>query len=349
MSLQDIDQAEAVIAALSEFDRIGRDAFLRKYGFGPARAYFLVHDGKQYDSKAIIGAAHSYQFAVPLRSEDFSGGEQTVARKLESLGFQIAGVSDKEAVDSVAAPTGRNPNWNRDELIIALAAYVRWDGNPPGKESREIAELSQLLNGLRHALGTPANETLRNTNGVYMKLMNFRRFDPKYAAQGKSGLSRGGHLEEEIWATYHADPARLLRTSEAIRVGLATTEQTSASDTGTDELSGLEEAEEGRVLSVLHLRRERSPKLTKAKKERALRANGTLECEVCRFNFHQAYGDHGKGFIECHHVKPLESLTASATTRLDDLALLCANCHRMIHARRPWLSIEALRAIRKAK
>jgi putative restriction endonuclease len=31
------------------------------------------------------------------------------------------------------------------------------------------------------------------------------------------------------------------------------------------------------------------------------------------------------------------------TTRLEDLALLCANCHRMIHRASPWLSVEELR------
>lgn len=49
-----------------------------------------------------------------------------------------------------------------------------------------------------------------------------------------------------------------------------------------------------------------------ARKERALRANGKLECEVCGFDFHDAYGERGKGFIECHHVRPLESLPGSA-------------------------------------
>jgi 5-methylcytosine-specific restriction enzyme A len=121
----------------------------------------------------------------------------------------------------------------------------------------------------------------------------------------------------------------------------------SASPFLDDNFDGVDEAEEGRILSALHLRRERSPKLAKTKKARVLRESGKLECEVCRFDFLKAYGEHGRGFIECHHVKPLESLVGSSKTRLDDLALLCANCHRMIHARRPWLTLEALRLIRQ--
>jgi 5-methylcytosine-specific restriction protein A len=40
----------------------------------------------------------------------------------------------------------------------------------------------------------------------------------------------------------------------------------------------------------------------------------------------------------------VETLGDGMATKLSDLALLCANCHRMIHARRPWLSMDELRA-----
>ena len=40
---------------MAEYDRLGQDRFLEKYGFGAARSYWLVIDGKTYDSKAIVG------------------------------------------------------------------------------------------------------------------------------------------------------------------------------------------------------------------------------------------------------------------------------------------------------
>lgn len=73
-----------------------------------------------------------------------------------------------------------NPPWTRDELILALALYLRFDGNPPGKASPEIIELSALLNRI---VGDQKATDYRNPNGVYMKLMNFRRFDPVYQQQ----------------------------------------------------------------------------------------------------------------------------------------------------------------------
>ena len=91
MPLSDLTDPAAVNAAMDEFDRLGRDEFLRKYGFGPSRAYFVHRDDKYYDSKAIIGAAHGFQYPEKgqLRSEDFSGGENTVGALLGRLGFSV--------------------------------------------------------------------------------------------------------------------------------------------------------------------------------------------------------------------------------------------------------------------
>lgn len=91
MTFSDINSRQAILDSVAEFDRIGREAFLGKYGFGPAREYFLEVDGRLYDSKAIVGAAHGFQFPAegPLLPEDFSGGYATVQRLLEGLGFSV--------------------------------------------------------------------------------------------------------------------------------------------------------------------------------------------------------------------------------------------------------------------
>ncbi|HEY0601854.1 MAG TPA: hypothetical protein VGD58_03030 [Herpetosiphonaceae bacterium] len=91
MALTDLTSSDAVLRAVEEYDEIGQDAFLTKYGFGRAREFFLEHNGKLYDSKAIVGAAHGYQFPHegPLGARSFSGGEATVQRKLEDLGFTV--------------------------------------------------------------------------------------------------------------------------------------------------------------------------------------------------------------------------------------------------------------------
>jgi 5-methylcytosine-specific restriction protein A len=90
MGLPDLT-ASAVNQAIQEFDQLKRKAFLKKYGFGKARGYLLELNGRIYDSKAIAGAAHGYLSGQkPLTAKDFSGGEATVKKKLEDLGFSFA-------------------------------------------------------------------------------------------------------------------------------------------------------------------------------------------------------------------------------------------------------------------
>jgi MoxR-like ATPase len=82
----------AVVVAMDEFDRIGREAFLEKYKFGQALRYFITRNGRRYDSKAIYGAAHRNQFPEEgdVTAYDFSGGEQVVQGPLKALGFEFA-------------------------------------------------------------------------------------------------------------------------------------------------------------------------------------------------------------------------------------------------------------------
>lgn len=102
---------------------------------------------------------------------------------------------------------------------------------------------------------------------------------------------------------------------------------------------------EGKPLLKLHTYRERNIDLIKKKKESVFRFSGKLLCEICNFDFEIEYGELGKGYIECHHNNPLSLNVGVIQTKLDDLSLLCSNCHKMIHRRKPWISVEELRKI----
>ena len=237
--------------------------------------------------------------------------------------------------------TMRNPTWSRDELILALDCYLRWDGNPPSKGSDEIKQLSDILNQLNSDTDQQS-ETYRNPNGAYMKIMNFRRFDPVYVKQGKVGLSRGGKGEEEVWDYFQSRPGEPRKAALAIIANIGSIESQYSS---IDDDPACVEAEEGRILTVIHRRRERSRKLIEQKKQEVLRKTNKLECECCSFDFEATYGERGRGFIEVHHTKPLHTLKAGEKTNLDDLAVVCANCHRKIHSQRPWLEISDLKRL----
>lgn len=326
MALADITK-EAVDSAILEHDRLGGDAFLAQYGFAPAKRYWLELNGKRYPSKAIAGVAHKYiDGGQLLSSATFTGGEASVGRKLRQLGFVID------------APE-RNPPWSRDELILALDLYFTNPASPPGKGSGAVTELSTILNKLHRLNGVSGAPTLRNENGVYLKMMNLRSLDPAYTAQGKVGMQSGGALEKFVWAEYEGRTADLKADAELIRQTV-----TEANEAAVGKLPEAPpyEGEEGGVIMRLHKRYERDPKLVVEKRKSAA-ATGKLACEVCGFDFKAAYGELGEGYIEVHHTKPVHTLLAGTKTKLEELALLCANCHRMAHRTRLPLSVPTLR------
>lgn len=233
----------------------------------------------------------------------------------------------------------RNPTWSRDELILALELYLRHRERLPDNNDAEIVELSRTLNSL---FGDQAEDAalFRNPNGVYMKLANFRAIDPVHTSRGKRGLSRGGHGVEEVWAEFAERPRELKAVAAAIPVAATVTHPVFEEDE-----IGFAEAREGRLLTRLHRSRERSRELARRKREVVLRETGRLACEACGFDFAATYGSHGEGFIEVHHVQPLHTLTPDSRTKLSDLAVVCANCHRMIHSKSHWLSMDALKEL----
>lgn len=98
----------------------------------------------------------------------------------------------------------------------------------------------------------------------------------------------------------------------------------------------------------LHWRSERKPELAKAKKRSVLNTTGRLACEACDFDFALVYGELGAGFAECHHILPLSESEGIRETTLADLAIVCANCHRMLH-KRPWPRVEDLRVLLQSR
>ena len=106
----------------------------------------------------------------------------------------------------------------------------------------------------------------------------------------------------------------------------------------------LPHAEEGAVSLEQHLVRERNSGLIDTKKSEVLRSTGQLTCEACGFDFAEKYGEIGKGFCEVHHARPLGSRESSEITTIKDLAILCSNCHRIIHRTEPMWTVTDLAA-----
>lgn len=104
---------------------------------------------------------------------------------------------------------------------------------------------------------------------------------------------------------------------------------------------------EGKEAFRMHRFKERNRKLIEKAKVVYSQINADLPCQVCGFSFGNVYGEVGLGFIEAHHLIPISELKIETPTRIEDIAFVCSNCHRMLHRKRPWLSLTELSAICK--
>ncbi len=78
-----------ILQAIAEYDSRGGEAFLQVYGFGPSRDYTLIHEGRTYDSKAILGVAHRFATGRLATSDEFHGGVHGAVAILRKRGFDV--------------------------------------------------------------------------------------------------------------------------------------------------------------------------------------------------------------------------------------------------------------------
>ena len=88
MALKDI-RREFVIKAIEEFDKIGQDRMLDKYGGGRSTRWYILYKGKRYDQKLICRAAHQLQGLGKLPAGRGTFTADHAQRKLNELGFDI--------------------------------------------------------------------------------------------------------------------------------------------------------------------------------------------------------------------------------------------------------------------
>jgi 5-methylcytosine-specific restriction enzyme A len=237
---------------------------------------------------------------------------------------------------TVPEPARRNPDWTTDEVVLACELVARNGWRQLEDSDPRVIELSALLQGLPLHASHARMPNFRNPNGVARKTADIATAHPDY-----SGVrTHGGVTDRQVIAAFLANPAEMQARALALREA-ATQGQLVDLSGAVDEEN--DQATEGALLIRLHVTRERSRRLRQRKIESVRGAGRPIACEVCDFDFEKKYGERGRGYIECHHVVPLHTI-GSRHTRLQDLALVCANCHRMIHVRSPWMTPVELRA-----
>lgn len=107
------------------------------------------------------------------------------------------------------------------------------------------------------------------------------------------------------------------------------------------------EGKEGRLLTRWHAYRERDRTLVKSAKSAFKIKHGHLFCEACEVDPKTIYGPRGEDRLQAHHRTPIEEMIPGSTTKAEDLAMVCPSCHDIIHAKRPWISVEDVRRLLK--
>ncbi len=171
-----VRRRESVLKAIEEFDTLGVERFLEKYEFGHSRRYFLAHEGKLYDSKAILGAAHGFENPSngPLRWNNFCGG-RGVQRRLEALGFEVRILTGSNSNESLAGceedlegciPRSINAPRHVGRISDDDDGLVETRSKPIGK-----VNLSEKL-ALFHDHWSP--KVVGELNGQHVKVVKFR-------------------------------------------------------------------------------------------------------------------------------------------------------------------------------
>jgi 5-methylcytosine-specific restriction protein A len=228
-------------------------------------------------------------------------------------------------------------DWQWEEIVLACDLVYQNGWRQLDEGDPRVRELSGILQQMSiHPLDARLTN-FRNFAGVAQKTRNIATVHPDYVGSP----SNGNKLDKKVLDEFLADPERMRNVAIRLRQLALTDEPENIPELFGDED---ESVMEGRYLLRFHRVRERSSKL-RDKKIRSVLARGSpLLCEVCQFNFEEFYGDLGKGFIECHHVEPLHE-SGERSRNIHDLALLCSNCHHMIHRKPPWPTPSQLREI----
>ncbi len=163
------------------------------------------------------------------------------------------------------------------------------------------------------------------------------RFDAEFRLTAPDGVP-WAHQVPVDWAVDFPETKILLGAEQYAVKELSPEklEQLQTEVDATTESNERREAIEGETYGAEVVFRSRNRALIQAKK-----ANSDHRCEVCGFSFEEVYGSIGREYIIAHHLSPIAY--GPSTTMLDDIALVCANCHAMVHTQSPPISINDLR------
>lgn len=106
-----------ILQALTEYDVRGSEQFHEVYGFGPSQGYTLVHEGRSYDVKAILGVAHRFATGRLAPPDEFNSDVQGAVAIVRKRGFEVS-----EPASASHATHPRAPRTTRTRVTRPAAA-----------------------------------------------------------------------------------------------------------------------------------------------------------------------------------------------------------------------------------
>ncbi len=214
-----------------------------------------------------------------------------------------------------------NISFTRDEAILALDVLYFTNELRLNKESKEIIELSELLNELPIIPLPARRKNFRSSGGVKGQLSKFKS---SYSKSKKD--SDVGSIFYEIADEFDGRKDELHKIACAIRQN----REFFKTATFGSEFEGVD-FPEGALLFHLH-------RVLEARDGRKIvRAES---CEICHLNLSEVYKPAPGNFLQCHLTVPITELDGSKHYAAGDFITVCPNCHAVLHRHRPWLTKE---------
>lgn len=212
-----------------------------------------------------------------------------------------------------------NVSFTRDEAILALDVLYFAEDIRLNKESKEIVELSELLNELPIIPVSARGEVFRNCHGISNQINTFRS---SYSKRVK-GL-HVGTIFYKVADEFDGRKDELHKIACAIRHN----REFFKTATFGSEFEG-EDFPEGALLYHLH-------RVLEARDGRKIVP--AENCEICHLNLSEVYKPISGNFLQCHLTVPITELNGSKHYKTDDFITVCPNCHAMVHKYRPWVT-----------
>ena len=337
-------QREHILTAIDRYDSGA------EHQFADSTIYDILHNGRRYPPKAIIGIAAGVLTGSQLGPDDFKGGQKSKCfRVLQANGFQIVPKLDAET--KAAWIFQGNPKRFDIDDYLSRYSYIYWSA-PRYQADLQVGEPCMIWRSGASAgaiaIGriAEAPQPITSVNFADCLGEDLWRSEDDSPSTVKVGIEindvrldeeagyipRNVFLDNPVLADTH-----IIKSPQGTVFKLKKNEARESFSIWNAPLdftpSALPAALEGVQRLRKHYARERSRNLINKKKEVFAQTHDSrVFCELCGFDFSINYPTSlGDGFIEVHHLTPLFAQEQPRRTTLDDLLLVCSNCHRMIH------------------